>query len=217
MLLTTKVVAYSKHWEDVEAHEIIVANRADTGNDDQAFLWLDKFVYTVVDGSESSSTTIPATSQVSTSPIATQDASSLSKTAIGVIAGGTIGGILFTLAVVFVLFFLRRLKKQRARRVEEENLNNWFMMENLIPTPLIITPTPPDNEAMDLLIPEPMSNGETRLIDVVDRTVVTLTTRTRVVRREEDGGSFHGFSEFGGESVGTLPPDYNDLIERRQS
>jgi len=213
-------VIYSKRWEDAVVHEIIVANPAVQEKGAEPFLYLDRLVYTVDNGSDPSMTlsfstssqthtsSFSTNSQSSTSPIIPQEKSTLSKTAIGAIAGGGICGILF----IFAIAFLCRRKKRRTQRVKEENPINPFMMD----TSTLSRPVNKDSLATELQQPGPVSS-ETGLIDDGYGSVVTLVTRARVVRREEDGGSIHGFSELGGESTGTLPPDYNDLIERRRT
>jgi len=129
---------------------------------------------------------------------------------VGAIVGGGIGGILL---ISMVIMFLCRRKKRQAQEMKEENPIDPFMVDISTPTPLLNK----DSLAMELQQPGPMLSEYTRLADDGNRPTVILTTRTRMVRREEDGGSIHGISELGGESAGTLPPDYDDLAECRRT
>jgi len=203
-VLRIKVALYSKQWEVADTHEIIVGARADPRSGGLTVLVLDKLVFTVDNGSDPSTTPNPTNSQVPTSPTTSQGNSTSSKTTIGAIVGGTIGG---TILLISTIILLCRRKKRRAQKVEKNNLVNPYMMDISIPTPLLNK----ESLAMGLQQPERMDDEE-------PRPVVTLTTGTRAVaRREQDGGSIHGISEFGIGSAGTLPPDYEDLVELRQS
>jgi len=140
---------------------------------------------------------------------------------VGAIVGGIIGSIILILAIILLLW----RKKRRAQKREERNSINPFMIDNSATnTPSVNASTLLDNKAifieslvLELENLEPTYNEETVLMDDDDRPAVGLATRTRMVRREEDVGSIHGISEFDGEIEETLPPDYNDLVERRQS
>jgi len=92
--------------------------------------------------------------------------------------------------------------------VGEEDLINPFTIDISTPAALVNK----ESQAADLP-PVPISNDET-LVNVAVGPAVKLTTRTRIpVRREEDGGSVHRI--FREPSAESLPPDYEDLVERR--
>jgi len=222
------VVLYSKQFDDAGPHEIIVTNRKDTrfanGNSQ---ITLDKLVYTIDDGTVSNST-VTTTATIPNTPTGSQTTSatpsgdgngSKSNVSVAAIVGGVVGGILLILVCVF--FLLRRRRRMRGQGVGDgdgDGDGDGELSSSSDPNTIVGVPSSYSSQNVTGSDVVSAKESGSQMMDPINvdgsRGGTTGTGGGRIaVRREEDGGSIHGFglSEFDGEDGRTLPPDYYDI------